>query len=95
MSRVVIEDGFLHVGSRRILLIAGEIRFWRMEPETWRPAVEAARAAGVTMVSTYHDAIAAGAPGVPGSEAVPFRSQRAAIRLTPGHHVYTLAYERP
>ncbi|HEY3558686.1 MAG TPA: beta-galactosidase [Kribbella sp.] len=50
---VTVGNGLLQVGSTSLPLVAGEIQFWRMEPETWKPAVEAARAAGVTLISTY------------------------------------------
>jgi len=53
MNAITVEDGLVRIGSSRIPLIAGEIQFWRMDPETWEPAVKAARAAGVTMISTY------------------------------------------
>ena len=46
-------DGMLRIGDRSVPLIAGEIQFWRMHPDTWEPAVRAARQAGVTVVSTY------------------------------------------
>jgi len=48
-----LEHGMLHLGTRTQPFLAGEIQFWRMDPETWRPAVEAARDAGITVVSTY------------------------------------------
>ncbi len=48
-----LEGGMLHLGDRTQPFLAGEIQFWRMDPGTWRPAVEAARDAGITVVSTY------------------------------------------
>ncbi|MEV6288628.1 beta-galactosidase [Kribbella sp. NPDC051770] len=53
MSAVTVAGGLLRVGRDELPLIAGEIQFWRMEPETWEPAVRAARAAGVTLISSY------------------------------------------
>ncbi|MGW6279181.1 beta-galactosidase [Kribbella sp. NPDC055071] len=53
MTKVTVENGLVKIGSRRLPLIAGEIQFWRMDPETWEPAVRAARDAGVQIISTY------------------------------------------
>ncbi|SDZ45447.1 beta-galactosidase [Herbiconiux ginsengi] len=53
MTAIRVENGLVHVGDRAFPLIAGEIQFWRMDPETWGPAVRAARDAGITVVSTY------------------------------------------
>jgi hypothetical protein len=54
MSHAVrAEAGLLNLGSTTIPLVAGEIQFWRMDPETWGPAIRAARDAGVTVISTY------------------------------------------
>lgn len=53
MSAVRVADGMLHVGDHSLPFIAGEIQFWRMDPDTWEPAVRAAKDAGVTIVSTY------------------------------------------
>ena len=33
-------------------LLSGEIQFWRMNPDAWRPALASARRAGFTMVAT-------------------------------------------
>ncbi|MGO4103669.1 beta-galactosidase [Leifsonia sp. YAF41] len=53
MKDVTVKNGLLQVGDRSLPLIAGEIQFWRMEPDTWARAIEEARDAGVTVVSTY------------------------------------------
>lgn len=53
MSDVVVEGGMLRLDGRSVPLAAGEIQFWRMDPETWEPVVRAARDAGVNIVSTY------------------------------------------
>lgn len=34
-------------------LVSGEVQFWRMDPDTWRPALDAAKTAGFTVVATY------------------------------------------
>lgn len=53
MTAVRVEDGLLHVGEETLPFIAGEIQFWRMDPDTWEPAIRAAQAAGIAIVSTY------------------------------------------
>lgn len=53
MKDVTVENGLLRVGDHAVPLIAGEIQFWRMDPDTWEGAIKAARDAGVTIVSTY------------------------------------------
>ena len=47
------QDGMLRVGKQEIPLLSGEIQFWRMNPDAWRPALASARRAGFTMVATY------------------------------------------
>jgi hypothetical protein len=48
-----LESGMLRIGEESRPFLAGEIQFWRMDPDTWRPAVDAARDVGITVVSTY------------------------------------------
>jgi len=50
---VFAAEGALHVGDEVIPLLSGEIQFWRMDPVSWRPALEAAKRAGFTVVATY------------------------------------------
>lgn len=50
---VHVADGALHVGDKVMPLLSGEIQFWRMDPASWRPALEAAKRAGFTVVATY------------------------------------------
>jgi len=52
-STIRTEKGRLWLGSAPILLLSGEIQFWRMNPDQWAPALESARAMGFTIVSTY------------------------------------------
>jgi len=50
---VFAAEGALHVGDEVMPLLSGEIQFWRMDPGQWRPALEAAKRDGFTMVATY------------------------------------------
>ncbi len=50
---VHVADGAVHVGDEAMPLLSGEIQFWRMDPSQWRPALEAAKRDGFTMVATY------------------------------------------
>lgn len=53
MTAIRTQDGMLRVGDQEVPLLCGEIQFWRMSPDTWRPALDSARRAGFTMVATY------------------------------------------
>lgn len=52
-SRVRATDGMLTVGDRELPFVSGEVQFWRMSPESWRPALEAVADLGIPVVSTY------------------------------------------
>jgi hypothetical protein len=45
--------GLLWIGDEASPMLAGEVQFWRMDPGTWRPALERVAELGVPIVSTY------------------------------------------
>lgn len=46
-------DGRLWIGERSLPLIEGEVQFWRMDPDSWRPVLERTAELGVPVISTY------------------------------------------
>ncbi|MCL2463668.1 MAG: beta-galactosidase [Micrococcales bacterium] len=54
MTRVVrTRDGMLDIGGKPVPLVAGEVQFWRLNPDDWNPVLDTVVAAGVPIVSTY------------------------------------------
>lgn len=47
------DGGRLWLGERSVPFVAGEIQFWRMDPASWRGALESAVGLGIPVVSTY------------------------------------------
>jgi beta-galactosidase len=43
----------IRVGDETVPLLAGAAHYWRLEPETWRPALEAIKGLGLTLLDTY------------------------------------------
>lgn len=53
MRSVTLRNRRLWVGRRAIPLLAGEVHYWRLSPDAWSDALDAARSIGVRIVSTY------------------------------------------
>ncbi len=53
MRRVVVRGRRLWVGRQAVPLLAGEIHYWRLSPDAWSDALDAARSIGVRIISTY------------------------------------------
>ncbi len=54
MRRTVrIADQKLWVDSTPIPLLSGEVHYWRLSPENWRPSLERARELGLEIIATY------------------------------------------
>jgi len=51
--RLGAEDGAFTLDGRRIFLYDGELHYFRVRPELWRPGLERLKAAGMNAVSTY------------------------------------------
>ncbi len=43
----------LHLGERTLPLISGEVHYWRLNPQQWRPALERVKEMGIKLVATY------------------------------------------
>lgn len=52
-QEVALVPGGIRVGHETVPLLAGTAHYWRLEPETWRPALEAVRGLGLKLVDTY------------------------------------------
>ena len=52
-NRLGAEDGAFTLNGRRIFLYDGELHYFRVRPELWRPGLERLKAAGMNTVSTY------------------------------------------
>jgi beta-galactosidase len=52
-KRARFADGALWLGETRVPLRCGSVQYFRLARDAFRPALEAARASGVTMVETY------------------------------------------
>jgi beta-galactosidase len=48
----LIPSGLL-IGGRRVPLLAGSVHYWRLEPASWRSALQAVRDLGLYLVDTY------------------------------------------
>jgi beta-galactosidase len=52
-DKVRIERNALVLGAQRVPLLSGAVHYFRLKPRAWRPALEALKRLGVTMVETY------------------------------------------
>jgi beta-galactosidase len=52
-DRVELVSEGIRVGRSVLPLLVGTVHYWRLEPETWRPALEAVKALGLRFVDTY------------------------------------------
>lgn len=43
----------LHLGGRIIPMISGEVHYWRINPQQWRPALERVKEMGIHLVASY------------------------------------------
>lgn len=50
---VTFDEGGLRLDGNAVPLIAGEYEYWRANPVYWEPTIEAMRAAGLEIVSTF------------------------------------------
>jgi len=53
MARLSAHDGVFVLDGRPWLLRAGELQYFRIRPELWRPALEKLKAAGFNAISSY------------------------------------------
>jgi hypothetical protein len=53
MSHVKINSKQLQVGDQTIPLLSGEVHYWRLEPDAWRPSLARVREMGLSTVATY------------------------------------------
>lgn len=53
MSDVRISDQTIIVGDRRLPLLSGEVHYWRLAPEAWRPVLRRVREMGLRIVASY------------------------------------------
>ena len=51
--RLGAEGGAFTLDGRRIFLYDGELHYFRVRPDLWRPGLERLKAAGMNAVSTY------------------------------------------
>jgi beta-galactosidase len=52
-QKVELVPAGIRVGDEVVPLLAGTAHYWRLEPETWRTALEGVRGLGLTLVDTY------------------------------------------
>src|SRR6188472_1171004 len=52
-NRLGAEGGAFTLNGRRMFLYDGELHYFRVRPELWRPGLERLKAAGMNTVSTY------------------------------------------
>jgi hypothetical protein len=50
---VTIADRKVRVGDQAIPLLSGEVHYWRLDPNTWRPILERVRDMGIQIVASY------------------------------------------
>jgi beta-galactosidase len=43
----------IRLGSETVPLLAGSVHYWRLDPKSWRPALEAVQQLGLRLVDTY------------------------------------------
>ncbi|HEY3411545.1 MAG TPA: beta-galactosidase [Armatimonadota bacterium] len=53
MSQVTLHDNAIYVGDRRIPLFSGEVHFWRIFRENWRPVLQSVKDMGLAGIATY------------------------------------------
>jgi hypothetical protein len=53
MAKVAIEGRKVRVGSVALPLLSGEVHYWRMAPECWRPVLERVKEMGLAILATY------------------------------------------
>lgn len=53
MANVTIREKKVWVGETAIPLISGEVHYWRIDPNSWRAALERVREMGIQTVATY------------------------------------------
>jgi beta-galactosidase len=52
-AQVRVDGRALLIGSERVPMLSGAMHYFRLDPSTWRPALEALKRMGLTMVETY------------------------------------------
>src|SRR5689334_6647651 len=53
MARVTIQEKKVWVGETAIPLLSGEVHYWRIDPNSWRAALERVKEMGIKTVATY------------------------------------------
>lgn len=53
MPKVEIKNKEIRVGSKKIPLLSGEMHYWRLPPQRWRPILDRVRELGINIISTY------------------------------------------
>ena len=53
MTRVRLADGKAWVDDQPISLLSGEVHYWRLNPNQWRPILRRVRELGLGVVATY------------------------------------------
>ena len=53
MPEVALRDNAVYIGDRRIPLFSGEVHFWRLFRENWRPVLQSVKDMGLEGIATY------------------------------------------
>jgi hypothetical protein len=53
MPDVIISHQKVQVGDTAVSLLSGEVHYWRIDPSSWRPALERVKEMGIRTVATY------------------------------------------
>jgi len=50
---VTVKEKRLIIDGKPVRILSGEVHYWRLDPENWRPILETAKECGLTMIATY------------------------------------------
>jgi beta-galactosidase len=53
MAKVQIQNHKLKVGAQDVPMVSGEIHYWRLQVENWKPCLDKIRQMGLNVISTY------------------------------------------